>query len=147
MSIFYNKVKETQKRHRARNRKFIHDYLASHPCIDCGNANPIVLEFDHLRDKQFGIGRMAGGGHWSLDRIKGEIEKCEVRCANCHRIRHAKESSWYDFSCLDSVAVPKIKELKHGTKNCYSHHKCRCDLCKNANNKYQQKWRCNGRAF
>lgn len=58
-------------------------------CADCGYAeHPHALDFDH-RDpstKSFGI-----GGAWSksLARVAAEIAKCDVVCANCHRIRTA----------------------------------------------------------
>jgi hypothetical protein len=47
-----------------------------------------VLEFDHLRDKEFGIG--AGLVQKGWETILAEIEKCEVVCANCHRRRTAQ---------------------------------------------------------
>jgi hypothetical protein len=55
-------------------------------CADCGNKNPIVLDFDHLKDKKYNISRMIHDG-FSWKAILKEIEKCEVVCANCHRIR------------------------------------------------------------
>lgn len=62
-------------------------YFAQHPCVDCGESDPVVLEFDHLRDKAFDIGGKLADRAWSD--ILAEIEKCEVVCANCHRRRTA----------------------------------------------------------
>lgn len=55
-------------------------------CTDCGEKNHIVLDFDHLRDKKYNISRMIHDG-FSWAAIKKEMAKCEVVCANCHRIR------------------------------------------------------------
>ena len=55
-------------------------------CVDCGVCNHIVLDFDHLKDKKYNISRMIHDG-FSWAAIKKEIAKCEVVCANCHRIR------------------------------------------------------------
>jgi hypothetical protein len=55
-------------------------------CVDCGVSNHIILDFDHLHDKKYNISRMIHDG-FSWAAIKKEIEKCEVVCANCHRIR------------------------------------------------------------
>jgi hypothetical protein len=55
-------------------------------CIDCGVKNHIILDFDHLKDKKYNISRMIHDG-FSWPAIEKEILKCEVVCANCHRIR------------------------------------------------------------
>jgi hypothetical protein len=69
---------------RAEVRAQIISYLAQHPCVDCGEADIIVLEFDHRGEKLGDISAYSGGGRsWSL--IAAEIAKCDVRCANCHR--------------------------------------------------------------
>lgn len=55
-------------------------------CVDCGYAeHPHALEFDHVRgEKKFAI----GSGHCrGAEALMAEIEKCEVVCANCHRVR------------------------------------------------------------
>ena len=54
-------------------------------CVDCGNTDIRVLEFDHLpsNKKLFGI----SGNRVGIARLKEEIKKCDVVCANCHRIR------------------------------------------------------------
>lgn len=75
-------------------RRFIREYLATHPCIDCGEPDPIVLEFDH-RDrtlKLFNIGN-AITASYALQTVKAEVSKCDVRCANCHRRKTIKERS------------------------------------------------------
>jgi hypothetical protein len=59
------------------------EYLTEHPCVDCGETDPVVLEFDHLRDKAFNVTR--GLTHYKWERILAEIEKCEVVCGNCHK--------------------------------------------------------------
>jgi hypothetical protein len=62
------------------------DFLLAHACVDCGETNPIVLEFDHLDSttKLGHVGSLARAGYsWST--VLAELEKCEVRCANCHR--------------------------------------------------------------
>jgi len=67
-----------------RNRKLLAAYLVDHPCVDCGETETTVLDFDHLRDKRMDISRMVNTGHaWAS--ILEEIAKCEVRCANDHR--------------------------------------------------------------
>lgn len=56
-------------------------------CIDCGyNEHACVLDFDHVRGKKIGsISKMLRTHSWN--EVLKEIEKCEVRCANCHRIK------------------------------------------------------------
>lgn len=58
-------------------------------CVDCGQRHPATLQFHHLNseDKVFNISDAARRGT-SLERIKKEMEKCIVLCANCHLIRH-----------------------------------------------------------
>lgn len=75
-----------QAAHRARNRLKLAEYLTTHACVDCGEDDPIVLEFDHVRGvKKFEISRAVNGSTRSWKSISAEIDKCEVRCANCHR--------------------------------------------------------------
>lgn len=80
---------------RTRQRLLVFEYFKTHPCIDCGNSDPIVLEFHHVRGiKSFNVGSLITGGR-SDKVIFEEIAKCEVVCANCHRHRTAKAQGWY----------------------------------------------------
>lgn len=71
---------------RADTRRRIAEYLSAHPCVDCGETDIVVLEFDHVRDKVADVATYANSGR-SWERIWAEIAKCEVRCANCHRLK------------------------------------------------------------
>lgn len=68
-------------------RENVTEYLSKHPCVDCENSDVRVLEFDHVKDKKFKNISTMIYQRYSWNRILKEIEKCEVRCANCHRIR------------------------------------------------------------
>lgn len=71
---------------------YIKQYLNTTPCVDCGNSDVRVLQFDHVRDfKQDNVSLMSRHSKYSLEDIVREIAKCEVRCANCHIIRHCEE--------------------------------------------------------
>ena len=66
-------------------QSYLVQYLRSHPCVDCGETDIVVLDFDHVTGvKITDVGAMLSQG-WGLDAIKTEITKCEVRCANDHR--------------------------------------------------------------
>lgn len=67
-------------------KKRLADIKEASGCVDCGINNHIILDFDHIRDKKYNISRMIHDG-FSWKAIKKEIEKCEVVCANCHRLR------------------------------------------------------------
>ena len=79
-----------------RNLRFVHDYLSRNPCVDCGETDPVVLQFDHRDDvvKTINVSD-ARRRCWSLKRLSSEIAKCEVRCANCHARRTARQFDWY----------------------------------------------------
>jgi hypothetical protein len=69
-------------------RQRVAAYLATQPCVDCGEVDVRVLDFDHddPATKVRAISAMIFDA-WSWDRIEAEIKKCVVRCANCHRRR------------------------------------------------------------
>ncbi|MEK7550160.1 MAG: hypothetical protein AAB535_00020 [Patescibacteria group bacterium] len=75
MRVYINKIKNKQ-------------------CMDCGKKYPpYVMDFDHriAKNKYIDIGRMIGGG-WSKEKVDNEIEKCDLICSNCHRVRTHKKN-------------------------------------------------------
>jgi hypothetical protein len=88
-----SQIRKRRKRLTNENKRRLLAYFLEHPCVDCGETDPVVLEFDHLRDKVANINRLTNGYEWR--RIAEEILKCEVVCANCHRRRtYARQKAW-----------------------------------------------------
>ena len=82
------------KKLRAAVRMKVYEYLLDHPCTDCGEDDPIVLQFDHVRGtKVAAVGECVSRG-WSWARVLTEIAKCEVRCANCHLRKTVERAGW-----------------------------------------------------
>ncbi len=80
---------------RTKNREFIKSILTRSKCVDCGNDDWRVLEFDHLKDKVKGVCELAFKSMASLDTLQKEIKKCDVRCANCHKIvTHERQGNY-----------------------------------------------------
>ena len=77
---------ERNKRQRQINKDYIYEVKQNSPCVDCGETNPLVLDFDHVRgEKKKAVSDLAHAC-CAIKTLEEEIAKCEVRCANCHRI-------------------------------------------------------------
>lgn len=72
--------------HRKRNAAMVFEYLLVHPCVRCGESDPVVLEFNHMDPdfKTANISDLVRFGS-SPKRLFSEIGLCEVMCANCHQ--------------------------------------------------------------
>jgi len=90
-----NKAKyiEQAKEKKIRDRQFLNE-LKDSPCLDCGGSfPPCAMDFDHMpgHEKVGNVGRMID---FSRASILSEIEKCELVCANCHRVRTHKRNMY-----------------------------------------------------
>jgi len=75
---------DRQLRKREEARVFVEEYKRSHPCVDCGVSDPDSLTFDHVRGvKKMTIANMVNLGY-SIEALRVEVSKCEVRCLTCH---------------------------------------------------------------
>jgi hypothetical protein len=83
-NVSRNKIRE-------RNARRVFEYLTNHSCVNCGESDPIVLEFDHRNrnEKVENISNLITHSSWK--RVECEIQKCDVLCANCHRRKSAAE--------------------------------------------------------
>jgi hypothetical protein len=89
---YIERTRRRKRQERANRAHLIVQYLESHPCVDCGETDPLVLEFDHRGGKEFTIGREFTSRPW--EDVLAEIDKCDVRCANCHRRRTAERGGF-----------------------------------------------------
>jgi hypothetical protein len=74
------------------------EYVEAHPCVDCNERDPLVLEFDHVKSRNEGLHVvLCGNTGLRADNRLAELATCEVRYANCHRRRTAAQ-----FDCRSS---------------------------------------------
>jgi hypothetical protein len=77
----------------AAQKRAVVDQVKSGPCTDCGDTFPIyVMEFDHVPErgpKRWNIGAVIAQPR-SMTTLLAELAKCDLVCANCHRIRAHK---------------------------------------------------------
>lgn len=76
-----------RKKIRERNRDYVRKIKEDNPCVDCGEYyHYSQMDFDHIDSKKHSIARLANS-EASIKTIKIEINKCELVCSNCHRLR------------------------------------------------------------
>jgi len=77
------------------NRTYLKEFLENNPCVDCGFSDIRALQFDHEdplnNSKAPRVSSLIKG---SLKRLKEEVAKCSVRCANCHFIKTREQMGW-----------------------------------------------------
>lgn len=87
-------ARKNMKAHRERKKAFTDELKAAEGCRDCGERDPVVLDFHHLNPAEkhpslsksnSGRGRAYGINRLSWPDLRLEVEKCVVLCANCHR--------------------------------------------------------------
>ena len=78
-----------QRRHRQKRLDYLTWIKRAEGCADCGyNAHAVALDFDHRPDEEK-LGNIADMVTYSMTKLYDEIAKCDVVCANCHRVRTA----------------------------------------------------------
>jgi hypothetical protein len=90
-----NGINEKRYIRREKNTRLLVRHLQKRYCVDCGERDALVLDFDHVRGKKLSevTALVRSGVGW--DRVEKEIKKCVVRCSNCHRRRtSAKIKTW-----------------------------------------------------
>lgn len=128
-------------------------HLQAHPCVDCGEGDPVVLDFDHLPgvEKRFEIARAVNSSTRAWPAILREIGKCEVVCANCHRRRTAARAGHRRHLLSQGLPVEAPehvggrRRVPHGG-GAKGRRGCRCDACLERRNAYAREWRARSKA-
>jgi 5-methylcytosine-specific restriction endonuclease McrA len=86
-----NAVKALASQHKNQQRRILRaavEKFKARPCTDCGGRYPtIVMDLDHVRfPKRSDVANLVRAAV-SIRTLKAELAKCEVVCANCHRLR------------------------------------------------------------
>jgi hypothetical protein len=100
-----------ERRARLDRRQKVDTYLAIHPCVDCGESSIELLDFDHRdpAEKRATVNRLTTVAGWRT--VRAEIEKCDVRCANCHRQRTARQFDWAKTKPLPKPGPMPVRVL------------------------------------
>jgi hypothetical protein len=93
---YIQKANVRNARIRADNRARLVEYLSAHPCVDCGEPDLVVLQFDHVRGTKVREVSVMHRMAISWETIAQEIAKCDVRCANCHIRQTAARAGWWN---------------------------------------------------
>jgi len=89
-------------RHRHKKVAFLRN-VKLQGCVDCGERDPVVLDFHHLHGKTFNINRAY---QCSIKRILEELAKCVLLCANCHRRREYRKRNGINADSGTQPMVP-----------------------------------------
>lgn len=100
----YYRMKKRSERREKIKRKMM-EFYKDHPCVDCGETDPRVLDFDHIHNKKHNVSTLLRK-EYSWNSILEEAEKCEVRCANCHRKKTAIDQNHYTNRLLEEFFEP-----------------------------------------
>lgn len=74
-----------KREYRVRNKSYVESYFSQHPCVDCGESDIDLLDFDHVRGEKLANVSDLVFKAVSINKLQLEIDKCDVRCSNCHR--------------------------------------------------------------
>jgi hypothetical protein len=98
---------------RRRNANIVLDYLLTHSCVQCGECDPVVLEFNHVdvRAKTGNVAELVRSG-CSRKRLLDEIMKCEVLCANCHQRYTSSSRTAHYRRPTGSISNPRVPNFR-----------------------------------
>ena len=94
--LYLQKAREWNKSNRVAVEDYLFHYLNEHPCIECGETDVVLLEFDHRNqeEKVESVATMVAQ-YFSVRTVEAEVAKCDVRCVRCHRLKTARDAGYW----------------------------------------------------
>lgn len=104
-TVYLAKARRYDAEYKKEIHVWLYRYFQEHPCVDCDETNPIVLEFDHRDDTdKIAAVSLFVQARRSIKSVQREVAKCDVRCSNCHKKRTAVQQNWYWIKFLSETA-------------------------------------------
>lgn len=119
-----------QRKRYAERKAWAHALLGG-VCAQCGETDG-TFEVDHIDPTEKSFQVSIGYSKYSQERLAAELEKCQLLCAECHAKKSRKDRA---------MLLGHNEYWQHGSLTGYSHHKCRCELCREANSEYYREYR------
>lgn len=142
----------TRKPNKAKQRReslmeFIRESKINQKCVDCKQLHAYwKLDYDHIEVKAINVSLIASTKHWGLERTRQEISRCELVCANCHRIRTSNQETYPAYADTDNPIIrskdPELICMKCGKnrqKTSFDKGRTICRVCRsNIDKQYKQ---------
>lgn len=100
-------IYSNRKKRKKEIRLFLAEFYESHPCVDCGETDITVLDFDHLLEKNFGINKALADA-MPIEKIQAELQNGEVRCSNCHRKITAERTRNWRWRFKNGLSIDEL---------------------------------------
>lgn len=105
-----NAKRESDRRRYYRRKQLMHEYLGNQ-CTICGSVDDLEIDHKQKSEKSFALSKIY---NYKWETILPELNKCQLLCHKHHQ----------DKNKIDNG------EAVHGSLTMYSHHRCRCTLCR-----------------
>lgn len=103
------------------------EYLGG-KCNICKSTEDLQLDHINPSDKSFNLAKALSS--WSIERIRPELDKCQILCSECHKAKTRKDLA---------EKFGQREFWEHGTLTGYKY--CKCNECKSARAEYMREYR------
>ena len=121
----HREILQLSDKSRRRSRREWAIALLGGQCVQCGRDR--ALHFDHI-DPSTKIGEISNLLRRSEETLRNELEKCQLLCDRCHRIKTSENGEYQ-------------APAQHGSSQMYGKYKCRCNVCKLWKRNFTIEWK------
>jgi hypothetical protein len=104
-AVYIAKAKRNDQVYKLEIYRWLFRYYQEHPCVDCGETDPVLLEFDHRAGSKKVKPVSVLLSERNFTAAKKEIEKCDVRCVRCHRLKTAIQNNYFWITHKEAIEL------------------------------------------